>query len=326
MIRFFKTLQPATLVIVPIVVLIFWARIFNHAGPVSDAKVLPIWQLLASFLKIFPSWINFILVFCLISGTTIYLNLLLNRYEVLYKNTFIPALICTLFVSCIPEIIMFHPVHVVNIILLLIISRLFPIYKSEFPVSALFDCGFLAATASLIYFPAFIIIPLLLTAQIFLRNFRIKEWLITLVGILLPYFFVSIFLFWNHELIGFWKNYFAMFKILRPEFVSSVTIQEKILGFSILALLLFSLVKLRLNFRKNVVRTRNNQLVLFIMLLFGAGWLLLTEKIEYIHLVFFMIPCSVFCSYVFVAAKRKIWIYEYILWGLVILIIWNHML
>ena len=325
MIRFFKTLQPATLVIVPVIILLFWIRIIFQADPVSDSKILPLWQALSAMLMILPSWINFILLFGLISGEAIYLNLMLNRHEVLYKNTFIPALVFSILVSCMPGLMQFHPVHFINIILLLIIDRAFALFKNEFPVSALFDCGFLAGIAALIYFPAIILIPLLLTTLLVLRSFSIKEWMITFIGIILPYFFVSVYMFWNHNIVGFWKKYIDSFSKLNSQIDFENNLKVNVLAAYILIILFFSLLKLRINFRKNVIRTRNNQFIFFILLIFSVGWLMLAEKIEIVHFAFLVIPVTVFCSYLFVSAKKKVWVYEYMLWGLIAVILWNHL-
>ena len=324
MIRFFKSLQPATLILIPFILLIFWIRIIFHASPIVDYKTLPVWAAISHILNRLPSWSNFIFLLGLISFEAIYFNLMLNRHEVHYKNTFLPAFIFALFVSSTPALIQFHPVHLINFFLILIIDRAFTLFKNEFPVSALFDCGFITGIASLIYFPAFVIIPVLFAMLIVLRPFKFKEWLITCIGIFLPYFFISIYMFWNHELIPFWKSYFNYFHGIHPQIMVKYNLKILILAITIGAFLILSLLKLRANYRKNIIRTRSYQQVIFILLIVGIAWLLLSEKIEIIHFAFLLIPVSVFCSYYFVSAKKGRLLYEYALWGLVAVIIWNH--
>ncbi len=326
MIRFFKSLQPATQIIVPIIVFIFWIRMIFHSYPVSDLKILPFWSLISNFLLALPSWINFILLFGLISIEAIYLNVILNKHEVHYKNTFLPSFIFALLISSTPELMQFHPIHLINLILLLIINRAFTLFKNEFPVSALFDCGFLVGVAALIYFPAVILLPFLLSTLFILRPFRLKELLITIIGILLPYFFLSTYLFWNHALIPFWKTYMSYFQNIDPQILIVKNIKILILGISIGTLLILSILKLRMNYRKNIIRTRGYQQVFFILLILNTAWLLLTEKIKIIHFSFLIIPVSVFCSYYFVSARKGKWIFEFILLGLISIIIWNHLL
>jgi hypothetical protein len=324
MIRFFKTLQPATLILIPILILIFWLRIIFHSNPVTDSNSLPLWNGISDFLLTLPSWVNFILLLALISWSAIYLNLILNRYEVLYKNTFVPAIIFTLLISSTPAIMQLHPVHVINLLLLYVINRSFALYKNEFPVSGLFDSGFLAGIASIIYFPAIIFLPLLLTMLGLLRPFRLKEWLIILIAFFLPCFFACTYMFWNHTMFDFLKSYISHFRNLNLQ----ISIEYKpclaVLGIFIATLLFLSLLKLRINYRKNVIRTRSYQLIFFIYLAYSLVWLLLAGTVTVIHFAFLLLPISVFCAYYFMSAKRKPWLYEYILWGLVLVILWNH--
>jgi hypothetical protein len=324
MIRFFKTLQPATLILVPVIILAFWIRMVFQASPVSDSRALPLWDVVTSLLAAFPSWLNFILLFTVISIEAIYLNIIMNRHEVLYKNTFLPALIFALIISSTPLLMQFHPVHIVNILILFILNRTFTLFKTDFPISALFDCAFLSGIAALVYFPAVILFPFLFIALIILRPFSFKEWIITLIGIVLPYFFISVFLFWNHALPAFWKSYSGMFANIHPEILVKPGLNILILAFYFVSLLIYSLVKLRMNYRKNIIRTRGNQQIIFVLLLLGSVWLMLTEKIEVIHFAILVIPLTVFSSYLFVSAKKRAMIFEYVLWGLIAIIIWNQ--
>lgn len=324
MIRFFKSLQPATLIIIPFIVFTFWIRTIFQSMPVSDLKTLPVWQALLYFLTALPSWINFILLFGLISAEAIFFNLILNKFEVHYKNTFLPAFVFALLISSTPAFMQFHPVHLINLILLFIIERVLTLFKNEIPVSALFDCGFLAGTASLIYFPAVILIPFLLATLFVLRPFGLKEWLITLIGLFLPYFFISTYMFWNHELISFWKSYLSFFQKTNAQLIIENNLKILVLAVSISVLLILSLFKMRMNYRKNIIRTRSFQQVFFILLLLSAAWLILVENIQIIHFAFLIIPVSVFCSYYFVSAKKGKLIYEYVLWLLIAIIVWNN--
>lgn len=324
MIRFFKSQQPATLIIVPFIIFIFWISSIFQSMPVSDVKTLQVWQALSYLLTALPSWINFILLFGLISAEAIFFNIILNKFEVHYKNTFLPAFIFALLISSTPSLMQFHPVHLINLILLFIIDRLLTLFKNEIPVSALFDCGFLAGTASLIYFPAAILIPFLLATLFVLRPFGLKEWLITLIGLFLPYFFISIYMFWIHELIAFWKSYMSFFQKINFEIIIENNLKILVLALSVGTLLILSIFKMRMNYRKNIIRTRSYQQVFFILLLLSAAWLVLVEKTQIIHFAFLIIPVSVFCSYYFVSAKKGKLIYEYVLWLLIAIIVWNN--
>ena len=313
------------LAVIPAIVLLFWARNVLHAMPVTDANALPLWDIVLSVLTVLPSWLNFILLFALISWEAIYLNNVMNRFEVLYKNSFLPGLLFALLISSTPHLMQFHPVHLINLIVLRILDRSFMLYKNEMPMSSLFDSAFLSGIAALIYFPSFVFLLFLIIMLIVLLPFRIREWIIMFIGFFLPYFFISTIFFWNHELGDFWRSYIERFGRIVPEWKTSGSSPLIALAITSGTILLFSLIKLRINYRKNVIRTRNFQQLLFYYFLVGIIWLLLCTKIEVIHVALLLVPVATFSAYYFLSAKRKIWIYETALWGLVAIMLWNHL-
>lgn len=323
MIRFFKSPQPAIMIIIPVIILLFWIR---SAGDLvlSVTDGLPLWDGIISFLAYLPSWLTFIVLYVFICAESIYLNLMLNRHEVIYKNTFIPALIFALFVSSTPILMQFHPIHIVNLLLIRVLDRLFTLFKNEAPVSALFDIGFLSGIMASLFLPAILMLPLIMASLAIMRSFKLKEWLIAIIGFTLPFFFISVYTFWNHSLLIFWNDYFSHFKNINTTI--DITLSTSLLITSIFIGLLFllSLLKLRSNYRKNVIRMRIYQQIFFIFLLLSASSLFLLRKIQFIDFAFLLIPVSVFCGYYFVSAKKREYLYEYSLWVLIGLMIWNQ--
>jgi hypothetical protein len=325
MIRFFKSLQPATLIIIPFIIFIFWVRNALHFSPVTDEGSLPLWDLIAGVFRAFPAWLNFIVVYLLVSGQAVYLNLMLNRNEVLYKNSFLPSLIFALFISSTPALMVFHPVLIINILMIMILDRLFSLFKSVTPRAILFDCGFLSGIAALIYFPSILFLPFLLSSMYVIRSFKFKEWMIIIISFCVPFFLFSTYLFWNHSLTQFWHPYMARFGNTYTEFVLPNGHAFIALCSAIGFLFFLSLLKLRANYRKNVIRTRNYQQVFLFYLIIGIAWLFFSGRVEVIHFAFLLIPVSVFSSYYFLSAKRRLMLYEYALWGLIGIIVWNHL-
>jgi hypothetical protein len=309
----------------PVIILIFWGRMLFQVSPVVDPNSLPFWKAIASILNIFPSWINFLLLLVLISGQVIFLNVVVNRHEVLYKNTFLPAFIFALLVSGTPAMMQIHPVYVITLLVLMILDRAFTLFKNDQPVSALFDSGFLSGLAALICFQGIIVFPFYIISLAILRPFRFKEWLITLIGFILPFFLWGTYLFWNHSLIENVESYMMHFRNIHSVWDLQSNLKAWIFIMYVGLLLLLSLVKLRMNYRKNIIRSRSYQAILFILLLFGGAWISLAGNIRMVDFAFLLIPVSVFCAYYFAAAKKRMQLYEYALWGLIAIIAWNHL-
>lgn len=325
MIRFFKSPQPVALIVIPLMVIILWAQIFLNCRPVALESSMPMWDLFSRAFNSLPSWLNFILLISLISGTAVYLNIVLNKHEVLYRNSYLPAFVYTLFISSIPAFLSLHPIHFVNILLIRVFDKSFSLFKNESPGAAIFDFSFLAGLACLFYFPAIVIIPLMIIAMLILRQWNFREWLIMFIGFGLPFFFVLVWNFWNKSLVEFVHNYSEHFKHIRPEWTISRTPALMAVATLFAIWLLLSLFKLRLNYLKNIVRTRSYQQIAFLMLIFFGGSILLSGKIQLADFAILAIPVAIFCSYYLVAAKKRIQFYELFLWMVIGAIVWVHL-
>jgi hypothetical protein len=324
MIRFFKSPQPAIMIILPFIILVLWIK---SAGQVAAnlPPGLPLWDTIASLIASIPAWLSFILLYLLISAEAVYLNLMLNRHEVIYKNTFIPALIFCLFISITPMFMQFHPVHIVMLLLIRVFDRLFTLFKNEQPVSALFDIGFLSGIIALLFLPGIFVLLLIFISLAVMRPFKFKEWMITIIGFILPFFFISTVMFWNHALPAFWADYFGHFRNIHSTLLIKLNTPLKV-GFTFIGiLLLLSLLKLRSNYRKNVIRMRIFQQIFILFLILSAGSLFILKNIFIRDFLFLLIPVCVFCGYYFVSAKKRIFLYEYALWVLIGLIVWNQL-
>ena len=324
MIRFFKSPQPVALFFIPALILIFWIQSASSMSPLIEPSGMILWNFIATIFSHFPNWINFIFEVVLVSFSAIYLNIICNKHEVLYKNSYLPALVYALFISAHPAFISFHPIHFVNLILLRVLDKSFSLIKSGNITSAIFDSSFLAGLAALIYFPAVIIIPIMIISITIIRPFNIREWLILIIGFLLPFFFISVWMFWTNNLMFFLKNYSDRFKEVQPH-LSVVSNPKLLLLICIFGLwLAIGLLKLRINYFKNVIRTRIVQQILFLFLLFISISFLLQREITIIHFSFLVIPVSVFCAYYLLATKKRIWLVEIFLWILIATIAANH--
>ncbi len=325
MIRFFKSPQPASLIVIPAIVLILWAQAFTNCFPVLDINAQPVWNLFLLFFKTLPSGVNWLIMVSLVSFSAIYINQISNKHEVLYKNSYLPAFVYALFISSVPEFLTVHPIHFVNLIILRVFDKSFSLIKNDSPVPSIFDSSFLAAVAALIFFPAFIVIPVMIIALSLLRQFNFREWLIMFIGFSLPYFFVSVWMYWNHNLLYFWKDYIGRFVHLKP--VITIVYTPQLIALSVLfgVWMILGLGKLRINYFKNVIRTRIIQQVLFLFFLFSVGSIFLGQKISVLNFSLLAIPFSIFAGYYLLSAKKRIQFYEIFLWMVIAVIVWNHL-
>lgn len=324
MIRFFKSPQAASLFMIPVIVLILWARAFFKHPFFTNEPGMPLQNLFMNLVSSFPDFVQVLLAIALVSFEAVYLNLIMNRHEVLYRNSYLPALMYALLMSLGLPFLQFHPVILANLFLLLALDKTFSLFKNESPVPALFNSSFFISVASLIYFPATALFIMLLAALLTLRPFSFREWMIALIGFLLPYFFLSVYFFWTDQLTGGWKNMLMNF---RPEhFRFGFTMQQPLTVLAVLlgVLFLLSINRLRKNFYKNVIRTRANQQILVLYFLIALFSSLLLKVIPIYQMTLLAIPLAAFFSNFFLSEKKRPWVSELVLWLMIGLITWNH--
>lgn len=325
MIRFFKSPQPASLFVIPVVVLILWIQaMFSHSFAAAEGGT-PLFQWFERYFIILPGFIQVLIAVALVSLEAIYLNTLLNRHEAFDKNSYLPALMYALLMSLAAPFLQFHALILVNLFLLRALDKTFALFKNESPVSILFDSCFLISIASLIYFPASTLFILFLISLAILRSFNFREWIISLIGFFLPYFFMSVYFFWTDHLIAGWKNVFGYLTPAHPKATFSIDKPLLVLFIFLGVLFLLSMNRLRQNFYKNIVRTRSYQQILILFFILAGLSTFLLKTIPLYHFTILAIPLSAFFGYYFLSARRRPWLSELILWLMIGLIVWNHL-
>ncbi|MFM2206418.1 MAG: hypothetical protein RL213_393 [Bacteroidota bacterium] len=259
----------------------------------------------------------------LVSFSAIYFNLMLNRHEVLYKNSYLPALFYVLFSSALPEYISVHPLHFANLLLVRVLDLGYSLSRSTRPAGGIFGAGFLTSLIVLLSLHWFVMAFYFLVMLGLMRSAGLREWLIAFTGLLLPFFFLAVW--WFPETLQLhWVEVQTVVREYR--FEPAATLYDKaywLTAYSAL-LLLSALLRLRGNYYKNIVRTRVYQQTILILLLTGIAMAFSSGRDSVSGLLVLIIPLATFLSYYFVTAKRRIWLPETMLWGLVALIFWNR--
>jgi hypothetical protein len=88
-----------------------------------------------------------------------------------------------------------HPLMVGNFFFLLSLNSYLSTYRSDHALGFVFDGAFFLSVASLFYFPMLFFIPVVFVALLIMRTFIVREWLLILIGLALPYFLCAIFFF-----------------------------------------------------------------------------------------------------------------------------------
>jgi hypothetical protein len=323
MIRFFKSTQTAAFFMLPVIVIALWSQGFFKAEFLSPEKSGILYNIIYQGFNALPKSVLVVLAIILITFEAIYLNLLLNKYEVLYKATYVPSLFYVLLMSYSSDVIMFHPVILVNLILLPVLDRTFSLFKNEAPLSAIFDSCFLLSLCALIYFPSVLLLIFFLAALAFLRPFHLREWAVAVVGFSIPLYFLAVYAFYTDsfgQTVHDFASRFAFYRIERATLTKPFIIFLSYFGF----IFLLAVIKLRGNFYKNSIRTRSEQQALLIFLVLVLIACFFSGKVSYTHFTLAAIPVCTFLGYFYTSIKHRLVLTEISFWILVLLIVRNY--
>ncbi len=304
MIRLFRTSQPfpAFLLLIPVII-VSWPLYHHHFFTVKP-NGMPFYDGILRIMGELPSWTRLTVSLSLIYLQAIHLQFILNRHEVLYKESWLPALMYIFIATLIPDFQWFHPMLFINSILLFAVDKLFFLYKNDKPLHLDFDVGFLIGLASLFYLPLLIFIIFFGAALILLRPFSWRDWATGIIGVFLPLFFAFCYYFLTDQFMLLYEK-LVLSGIKKPKNIEELF--KKPLWFTIavpLFLTIMGLFRQFSNFYKNITRTRLNQLVILLFAVTGCLAGVFAETIQIFRFMILVIPAAVWSGYYLLSLKK----------------------
>jgi len=135
----------------------------------------------------------------LLSSLAALLIVLLNGYLLVQLNTIyifipgrtnLPALFYYILVTGFYQLHQLNPALVASFLIIVLLYRILNTYKDEATSYNFMDAGILVSLAALFYFPALLLLFLIPVSLVNLRPFYWREWVYTILGLLLPYIFL----------------------------------------------------------------------------------------------------------------------------------------
>ncbi len=188
-VNLFKNNNPAFYLVFAIICLLIW--VFPFLGNdflIIEDKFAPLFNLFI--------WIcnGNILLIAIVSLILLILNLYLFNWifddsKFFDKTTFVPAFAYLLIFLNSHFTFLLNPIYFFNLFILLSIFSLYGVYRNDNPQKSLFDSGLFFGIACLFFLPA---IPIILFLFIFIystRSFVLKEYIINIIGVIVPFIF-----------------------------------------------------------------------------------------------------------------------------------------
>jgi hypothetical protein len=207
-------------------------------------------------------------IYSLVSFILLYLqatlfNRICNELKMLPRPNYLPAMAYLLLTSLFPEWNYFSAPLIINLFLIWIFYRMTNLYNTPKPVASIFNIGMILGVVTLLYQPAIVFVLLLLLALFIMRPFRVQEWLIGLLGISAPYYFLLLILYFQNQ--WHWRQMLPTISFRLPTMPSSLAVT-----FSIILLVvpfIIGGVFVQNNLNKMLIQGRKNWSLLLLFLI-----------------------------------------------------------
>jgi len=252
-----------------LLVLLLSVGVHLHASDQLLPTAIPLQQnglfsyVLAQYIYNLPLAIQVIIFHALLVTQALRLNMVMQDLRMFSSVNYVPAMTYVLLSGLLMESNTITETLVSNSLTLWIFIKLSRLYNNPEPKTLLFNIGIIAGISILLFHPTAILIVVVLFALAVVRPFRIAEWLVLLLGVLLPYYFLLVFLYLN--------NQFALVGAYLPNisFGSPLHGLDKLylinLGFTLFATLV-GLYQLQSHVGRLVIQIRKNWGVMMVLL------------------------------------------------------------
>ena len=183
--RFFRNNDKLGFVLLPVAAIAAWSFVMILPGlkPFRFDNSFIFSLLGGSFSIGLAAGINLI---CLITGAYL-ISFLCIKQEVSDKQNLLPGFVFILFSSLLSINSILHPALVASLFLLGSFHRIFSTYREELSLAAVFDSAFLLGLGALFYTPLIVFFIMPFISLIILKPFKIKEWILVILGLTLPF-------------------------------------------------------------------------------------------------------------------------------------------
>jgi hypothetical protein len=276
--------------------------------------------LLHNYISRQPQTVLFLFYHMTVLIQAIRLNMVLNDLRMFQQNNYTTAMAYVLLTGILTQWCSISSALVANFLLIWIFIKLSRLYNHPSPKTLLFNTGLIVGLSVVCYHPTAILILVVLFALAVVRPFSLAEWLVLLMGVLVPYYFLFSWLFISDQT----KSFSTFLPSLQFNLPATQWSAPLIAGLSILALVLLTgLYYWQLSNKRMVIQIRKNWGVMAVML-----FILLPIPFIFFHAglesaLMALVPLGAFAGNVF-SYPRKLILPNILFWLAILVIAYNN--
>jgi hypothetical protein len=210
---------------------------------------------------------------------------------------------------------------IANSLVIWILVKLLRLYEQSQPKTLEFNIGLIVGISIILHEPIAILIAVVLFALLIIRPFKLAEWLVLIMGILLPFYFIFTYVFLTGNINDFrqflpkldWKN-----PLVQPSF--NIILALIVMGLQLLAGF-FYWNEQQTRF---IIQVRKYWGVLFLLLILTFFQPILFSVQGLYASAIVIAPLASFISFAFATPKRLL-IPNLLFWAGAAVIVYNHL-
>ena len=238
-----------------------------------------------------------IAAFFLVFIQAVFINITMARYRVSTETTLLPGLFYCLITALLPDFLLLSSTLLANTFLILALFYLFEVYKNSYIAPRIFDVGFWIGVASLFHCSYILFVICGIVGLGILRGLRLKEFLMFLIGVIVPFFLFAVYLFWNDKLPYLSKHFADNFSFFSFVHYNNPAIYVKL---SIMSILIAVALLVNAQFlNKRSISIQKFISCIYWMLLIGGLTTLFQSNVDINHLLIISVPLSILLSILF---------------------------
>lgn len=261
-----------------------------------------------------PIFYSFI-AFGLLYTQAIIFNKMVNDQRIMQRPHYLTGMSYLLITSLFAEWNVLSSPLIINSLLIWIWSKMSGLYSNQKPKAALFNIGIVIGICTFFYFPSLAFAALIIFGLAITRPFKLAEWLIALLGIITPYYFLLSIVF----LTGYWKKYqMPKFTVVNP------VIDQSQWAYAAIGVVLISAIigifYVQQNFRRQLIQARKSWNLTFLYLLIALFVPFINGTLTFGYWILCAVPLSVLVAAAFLYPAKS-WFSATLHWLMVALVI-----
>ena len=266
-------------------------------------------------------FLDFILLFFLVTGQAIYLNYIVNNYKLTRVDSHLTSLVFVLLNSVFLWFFELNWAVIANTFVVMALHQLFRLYGTKNHFSIIFNTGLLIGMAGMIYFPMALYMLVFCMFLIYTTTPTWRDFVIAFIGFFVPtaYYIIYQIIVKTGLIINYNTDVQHLFAV-SWETLAPVH-QLQLLGWAIV--FVFALIYLLATIGSSVIKKRKLLMMTLLMLVVGLNSLWLNQYDFSATLLIISIPISIIMA-IFFQNIKKIWLAEIIFLCLLIVLILGY--